>query len=402
VGTDTGLTNCSGVCVDLLTDRDHCGGCTSACAIDQACVGGSCVARTWIPVGGPVNSSTYPAATHAIGSDGALPFVALVEEYPGFEHDVIVRRYVDPSWVDVGSSFVPTDLDAAEVVDIEFHGTTPWVIYHADWGTAHVEYFSSGAWTEVGAPGFDTWCLALQSLDLALDSVPHPHLTYMGAGGCGIGVGYAWHDGAAWRHHPSTAWVGSELITMNGSGITDIVYTDRPYIALGDMSVHSVKIWDSTGAGWTDHGSILDMNVAAGWDEASYITSDSSGVLYVAWIEEDAPGGTGRVYVKRWETTDWALVGSGSASGAGDSRNPAIAIVSGTPYVTWQEITAGVSTVYVKRLSGTSWVAAGGALNVDSTRDAVEPDITGIGSTVHVAFREEDGTGVERIYVKSF
>ncbi len=40
------LTNCSGVCVDLQTDVDHCGGCDQACALanvdDQACVAAAC------------------------------------------------------------------------------------------------------------------------------------------------------------------------------------------------------------------------------------------------------------------------------------------------------------------------------------------------------------------------
>ncbi|MBW2264315.1 MAG: hypothetical protein JRG91_20300, partial [Deltaproteobacteria bacterium] len=401
VGTDTGTTNCSGVCVDTDTDRNNCGSCGTICGSDEDCISGTCTTPTWTPVGGAVTSGTVPSVAHAIGNSGSQVYVALVEEFPGYEHDVIVRRFSSGSWANVGSSFVPTDRDAASVVDIAFHGTTPYVIYHEGFGTAHVEYFSSGSWTEVGAPGFGTLCGSLVSLDLALDSVPHPHFTYMGAGGCGIGVGYVWHDGTIWRHRPSTAWSGTELITMNGSGWPDIAYTDRAYIALADSSVHSVTFWDTFALSWGAYGSILDINSDVGWDEASYITSDSSGVLYVAWSEEDSTGGRARIYVKRWASTDWALVGTGAVSTGGDARNPAIVIASGTPYVTWQELTAGVSTVYVKRLSGTSWTDVGGALNNVSTRDAVEPDITAIGSTVYVAFREDDGAGLERIYVKS-
>jgi hypothetical protein len=144
------------------------------------------------------------------------------------------------------------------------------------------------------------------------------------------------------------------------------------------------------------------MNSDAGWNEASYVTKDSSGVMWVAWCEEDSPGGRGRIYVKRWASTDWALVGSGALNTIGDARNPAIVVAAGTPYVTWQELAGGNNSVYVKRLSGTSWVDVGGALNMDVTRDAVEPDIAAAGSTVYVAFREDDGTGVERVYVKSF
>jgi hypothetical protein len=42
VGTPTGRTNCSGVCVDVLTDPHNCGSCGAPCAPTEACVDGSC------------------------------------------------------------------------------------------------------------------------------------------------------------------------------------------------------------------------------------------------------------------------------------------------------------------------------------------------------------------------
>ncbi len=41
-GCGTDLTECSGECVDLQTNSDHCGGCDSPCG-DLGCVGGACV-----------------------------------------------------------------------------------------------------------------------------------------------------------------------------------------------------------------------------------------------------------------------------------------------------------------------------------------------------------------------
>jgi hypothetical protein len=38
------LTNCSGACIDLQTDDDHCGMCGNVCAIGQRCTAGKCVA----------------------------------------------------------------------------------------------------------------------------------------------------------------------------------------------------------------------------------------------------------------------------------------------------------------------------------------------------------------------
>jgi len=401
-GTDVGLTDCSGTCVDLLTDADHCGGCSTACLTGEVCVGGSCVPRTWTGVGGAVTPGSDDAVAHAIGNDGAAPFVAFVLAYPGWEFDVLVRRWTDPSWVDVGTSLVPVDRDANEVVDIDFDGATPYVIYHAGWNQAHVKRFTSGSWSEVGAPGFTTLCMNLWSLDLALDTSANPHLTFMGAGGCGIGVGYAWYDGAAWQHHPSTAWPGSELITMNGGGMSDIAYTDRAYVAMSETSVHRVWYWDTTGGAWAGFGSTLDENVATGWEEASAITSDSSGNLWVAWCEEVSSGGDGDIYVKRWNTTDWSLVGTGAVSGTGDARNPNIVVAGTTPYLTWQEDDGASIKVHVAAYTGGSWGAVGTALNNDLAHDAVDPDITAVGSTIYVAFREDDGLGTQKVFVKSF
>jgi len=42
-GCPPGSTDCAGDCVDLQSDRDHCGACGETCADDQNCVDGECV-----------------------------------------------------------------------------------------------------------------------------------------------------------------------------------------------------------------------------------------------------------------------------------------------------------------------------------------------------------------------
>ncbi len=41
----SGMTDCGGTCVDLSTDRDHCGACGTACAIHEICSAGACYRR---------------------------------------------------------------------------------------------------------------------------------------------------------------------------------------------------------------------------------------------------------------------------------------------------------------------------------------------------------------------
>jgi hypothetical protein len=77
-GTDR--TRCQGDCVDLRSDRDHCGSCGIVCSADARCVGGTCVADIGPAadggagtVGGAENSGagTIPAAGPDAPSGGA-------------------------------------------------------------------------------------------------------------------------------------------------------------------------------------------------------------------------------------------------------------------------------------------------------------------------------------------
>ena len=38
-----GLTECNGKCVDLITDRNHCGTCDTVCTTDRTCFSGTCL-----------------------------------------------------------------------------------------------------------------------------------------------------------------------------------------------------------------------------------------------------------------------------------------------------------------------------------------------------------------------
>jgi hypothetical protein len=318
-------TDCYGACVDMTSDDDHCGHCDTECLFDEECIASICEVMDWSTVGRAVNMGLDPATAHAIASDGTTPHVAMVltDSWAG---DVWVRRFdgLPAGWTDVGPTLVPVTLDARPVVDIEFAGTTPYVVHHN--GTlARVRYFGGTNWDEVGAPGYTTMCMGLEALRFVLDGTD-PHLTYMGAGGCGIGVGYFFHDATGWHHYPSTtSFPGTELITMDGNGVSDLAFTDRAYIATGDLATHGVRIWDTLGSDWTDHGSTLEMNADTGWGEDQAMTSDALGNLWVVWSEQDSVG-VGSIFVKTW-TTDWSLLGTGAANDGGDASRPSIAII---------------------------------------------------------------------------
>lgn len=404
--TDTGIEDVTGddpvpdeVEVDPGTWARNCGHCDTACLFDEQCDTSICQVMAWSVVGRAVNMGLPAATAHALSNDGATPHVAMVltDSWAG---DVWVRRFepLPAGWTDVGPTLVPGLEDATAVVDIEFAGAVPYVVHHN--GTlARVRYHDGAIWDEVGAPGFTTMCMALEGLRLVLDGTD-PHLTYMGAGGCGIGVGYFWHDAGGWHHHPSTTgFPGTELVTMDGNGVSDVVFTDRAHVATGDVQTHRVKIWDATGSDWIDLGSPLEMNADSGWGEDQSMAADAAGNLCVAWSEQDGAG-VGSIYVKA-HTTDWTLLGAGAASGGGNASRPTVTIIDGVPWIAYQEDDGTSEKIMVRRWSGTEWERVGLPLNMSAAEDGLWPDIDSIASVPYVAFRESDGTA-QRVYVKTF
>ncbi len=395
-----GETDCGGFCADLGSDDEHCGHCDIECLFDEQCVSSTCQIMPWRTVGRAVNMGLDPAIAHAISTDGAAPYVAMVLSDLSWQGDVRVRRFQDLplGWTAGGPSLLPMDLDARPVVDIQFAGSTPYVAHHN--GTlARLRFFDGTIWDEVGAPGFTTMCMGLEGLRFVLAGT-EPHVTYMGAGGCGLGVGYFFYDAGGWQHHPSTTgFPGTELVTMNGNGVSDLAFTDRAYVLTGDTASHSVKVWDASGSGWIDHGSTLEMNTDTGWHEDHAMATDAAGDLYVAWSEQDAVG-DGSIYVKTY-ATGWALLGDDAASGGGHATRPSIAIIGGVAWIAYQENDGSSEKVMVRRWSGTTWERVGLPLNVSLSEDGLWPDIVGIGGVPFVAFRESDGSGL-CVYVKTF
>lgn len=132
--------------------------------------------------------------------------------------------------------------------------------------------------------------------------------------------------------------------------------------------------WEEIGAGSASGGGISNTT---GKSRFSNVAVGPDGMPVVAWLADRS--GTYRVYVRRWDGTTWAEMGSGSASdggisnNVGDWQNPALAIgPDGMPVVAW----AGGSNIsdgdiYVRRWDGTTWAeigagsASGGGISHD-------------------------------------
>jgi hypothetical protein len=130
---------------------------------------------------------------------------------------------------------------------------------------------------------------------------------------------------------------------------------------------HPVSIADSN-AGWTEVGdnsaSGGGISDNSGYSYLASIAVAPDGTPYVAWT--DGSSGVQQIYVRRWNGSNWEEVGAGSASGGGISNNsgssvaPDVAIApNGTPYVAWYDYSGGPTSIYVRRWNGSSWAEVG-------------------------------------------
>jgi len=131
---------------------------------------------------------------------------------------------------------------------------------------------------------------------------------------------------------------------------------------------------------------------------------------YVAWV--DGSGGNSEIYVRRWNGSNWAEVGIGSATGSGISNNAgysrylSMAIMpDGTPYIAWQDGTGGDEEIYVRRWNELDWEevgtgsATGGGVSDNST-DSLDPSMAiSSDGTPYAVWHNWDGTNYQ-IYAR--
>jgi uncharacterized protein YegL len=144
-----------------------------------------------------------------------------------------------------------------------------------------------------------------------------------------------------------------------------------PYVAWMDDSggvTHQIyiRLWD--GNRWTEVGTDSATNGGISnnhfVDGGPSIAISPDGIPYVAWV--DSSLGDSEIYIKKWNGSYWAEVGTGSASGGGISDNdryswqPSVTISpEGTPYVAWMDYSGGGAQIYVRRWNGNIWEEIG-------------------------------------------
>jgi hypothetical protein len=367
-------------------------------------------AADWSLVGNNPIPAGDGAVAHDLATDGVNPTVAFVADVGGVRDVRVAENKGPPDWSFLGpspsegASFVP------DAVALGFVGTTAHVLY-ATSGTpsVHLKERVGSSWTEIGAPGYASACAVPLALRLAFDGAT-PHIATLGAGGCGLGIDYAFWNGASWQQRPSVTIFPGQL-TFNANGRPDIVFTDQAYVGVpeiegGGTARIAVRFWDTGASLWVDLVGPLQENATNGLgDEDVALASDTAGNLYAAWAEEVAAGSK-VIFVKRYDVVQqtWSLLGTGPASGPGNATSPSLTLINGIPWLAYLEATGVADLVYVRRFesAGNAWQLVGMPLNQSSVVDAFGPVITGIGSEPYVAFREGVVATAQDLYVVRF
>jgi hypothetical protein len=286
--------------------------------------------------GGTLNlDASQPAVSSDITSSSGVAYVAWSESN-GANDEVRVKQLASGGWAAIGGAL---NVDAGKNAgnpSITSVGGVPYVAWEESNGTKsqiYVKQFTGGTWTAVGGS---------VNIDPA-------------------------KDGAI----PSITDVG---------GVPYVAYVEANTV---------IHVREFTGGAWTTVGTPINIDVTKTAFHPS-ITS-IGGVPYIAWDEFN---GNGLIHVKQFTGGAWTEVGTAlNVNATKNASHPTITSIGGVPYVAWDEDSGTARVVHVKRFTGGGWATVGGALNVDTTKDADKPRITSIAGIPLVVWRET-GTGV--------
>jgi hypothetical protein len=336
-------------------------------------------------------TSYYPAV--AIGTDGN-PIVAWQENTTTGQSEIYIKRW-DPAsltWVRMAGGMLTQDnvsningLSQSPAIGVAGDGK-PVVVWQDNYPGAFKIYakrWSGTAWVAMGAGS-----TAGNGISGA-GTAGAPSMA-MGADGFPI---VAWADSSSGqseiyvRRWDGASWVELGAGSASGGGIsnTSAGSSGDPYVALGpdgnpivawhDSFTGGYEIyarrWDPSSASWVEIGT---GSASGGGISNNTVNSmrpvvafDANDNPVVAW-QDAYTGSNNEIYVRRWDGTAWAQMGTGSATKGGVSNNTGqsyapsiVADTNGNPILTWYDVSSGNNEIYALRWASdvSSWVEIG-------------------------------------------
>lgn len=363
------------------------------------CGAGTTAANWAEPSPGSLNVSTSVEADSASIAviDGA-PWVTWEEYDTSNRSQVYVKRLDGATWTAVGGSLnVSTTRDAYSPAIVGVAGVphVAWIEYDGSHYQLRVKRLEAGSWTAVGGS------LNVSSLqDAGLPSIADiggvPYVAWSESDGTHTQIRVKRFDGANWQGIGGPINVSA---TRNATGPSIASVGGVPYVAWteDDGTANQIRVADLVGAGWTHLGGSLNVSTAR-YAEGPHLAS-VGGIPYVVWPEHTAT--VNQIFAKRLDGATWTPLGGAlNASASAPAGDPDITAVGTTAVAVWHEYSDGAYHVYAKRFDGSDWALLGSSLNMVSTNLAQTPSIAAVGPVPYLAWDEYDTATTRQIRVK--
>ncbi|MGH2954746.1 MAG: Ig-like domain-containing protein, partial [Solirubrobacterales bacterium] len=213
-------------------------------------------------------------------------------------------------------------------------------------------------------------------------------------------------DGSGWDRAPDTA----NPINRSEAGDAELpsitAHGGVPCVAWDEFDgVNTeVRVACRNGDDWERVAdSASPINFDAGQDGSDPSLASFNGTLYVAWSELNSSN-VSQIHVARQNGNAWEKVPASSLNRnvTHNAHNPSLAVVGTQLHVAWNENDGTSNKIRVSRFNGSGWDPVAdttGGLNQNPAMNAADPSLADIGGIPHVAWSEIDGDGHRQIRV---
>lgn len=165
-------------------------------------------------------------------------------------------------------------------------------------------------------------------------------------------------DGTDWNYTgtPTNVSIGNPNYTsmvLDKNLVPYLIFSDAAYTNKAIVKKLNSNSWDLIGdVGFSDGA--VSYGIQGQYPTASMATS-KNGTTYIAYADE---GSGSKTQVKKWDGTNWTVLGNAPINSTVTIRNQLVIDTSGTPYLLYED---QLTFPAVVKFNGSSWVSVGSA-----------------------------------------
>ncbi|WP_436245735.1 Ig-like domain-containing protein, partial [Paenibacillus sp. LjRoot56] len=221
------------------------------------------------------------------------------------------------------------------------------------------------------------------------------------------------------KKYNGTGWTSVDGNGPNGLNMNPAKEGMRPTLAVFNGSLYlawveevtssygQIRVKKYNGTSWTsaEGESTTGINVDATKGANFPTLVEYNNALYASWSE------LGKIYVKRYNGTEWTSVDGGTnglnIDPAKAAAFPALAVLGNELIAVWSEQYGVINQLRAKKYDGTSWTTIDGGgptgLNISTGKNAYYPTLATVDGVLYVAWHEPvDSTTDDQIRVKKY